>query len=61
MKSAIIDAAQARPKDLARRMRAMRKTVKEHDVGRWAAEFMGRLSEVRPVHHKRLRPTSTEP
>ena len=56
MKATILAAMHAKPRDLARRMRAMRKTVKEHDVVTWADEFMGRLSEVRPTHHKRLNP-----
>ncbi|HET6561793.1 MAG TPA: trehalose-6-phosphate synthase [Marmoricola sp.] len=47
MKQAIVDATQAPPKELTRRMRAMRKTVKEHDVVDWAESFMGRLAEVR--------------
>ena len=47
MKQAIVDAMQAQPRDLTRRMRAMRKTVKEHDVVGWAESFMGRLAEVR--------------
>jgi trehalose 6-phosphate synthase len=55
MKTALLDAMDGRPRDLSRRMRAMRKTVKEHDVAAWAADFMGRLREVRPDHHKRVR------
>jgi trehalose 6-phosphate synthase len=47
MKQAIVDAMNAPPRELARRMRAMRKTVKEHDVVDWAESFMGRLAEVR--------------
>ena len=47
MKQAIVDAMQAKPRDLGRRMRAMRKTVKDHDVVDWAESFMGRLAEVR--------------
>ena len=46
MKQAIMDAMQARPRDLGRRMRAMRKTVKDHDVVDWAESFMGRLADV---------------
>ncbi len=57
MKSAVMTAVHAKPRDLTRRMKAMRKTVKEHDVAAWAAQFMGRLSEVRPAHHKRVRPS----
>ena len=60
MKSAVMAAVQAKPRDLTRRMKAMRKTVKEHDVVTWADEFMGRLSEVRPGHHKRLRPSDDD-
>jgi trehalose 6-phosphate synthase len=60
MKGAILQAIHARPRELARRMRAMRKTVREHDVGAWADEFMGRLTEVRPGHTKRLRPPAPE-
>jgi trehalose 6-phosphate synthase len=56
MKSAIVSAMRATPRDLTRRMRAMRRTVKEHDVADWAEQFMTRLSEVRPTHQKRLRP-----
>jgi trehalose 6-phosphate synthase len=47
MKQAIVDAMQAQPRELGRRMRAMRRTVKDHDVVDWAESFMGRLAEVR--------------
>jgi trehalose 6-phosphate synthase len=57
MKQAIIDALRGRPRDLSRRMKAMRKTVQEHDVVDWAAQFLGRLEEVRPDHDKRLLPS----
>jgi trehalose 6-phosphate synthase len=60
MKAALLSAVHAKPRDLTRRMRAMRKTVKEHDVVSWAAEFMGRLSEVRPAHQKRVRPADED-
>ncbi len=53
MKSAVLEAMRARPADLARRMKAMRKTVKEHDVKDWAAQFLGRLDDVRSSHHRR--------
>jgi len=55
MKSTILQAMRARPRDLARRMRTMRRTVAEHDVADWAAGFMRRLEEPRE-HHKQLRP-----
>src|SRR5690606_25011121 len=44
MKSALIDAVNANPKDLAKRMRAMRKTGAEHDVTAWADRSLAALS-----------------
>jgi len=38
-------------------MRAMRKTVRSHDVVTWADQFVGRLSEVRAPHGRRVRPS----
>jgi trehalose 6-phosphate synthase len=58
MKSALLTAVQAEPKEVTRRMKAMRKTVQEHDVVDWAEQFMGRLDEVRPAHGKRLKGVS---
>jgi trehalose 6-phosphate synthase len=60
MKHAVREAMRARPADLTRRMKAMRRTVKEHDVADWAQEFLGRLDELRPEHHKRVRPVPDE-
>ena len=42
--------------DLARRMKAMRKQVMEHDVGAWADSFLAELSAIRPSHGKSVRP-----
>jgi trehalose 6-phosphate synthase len=56
MKAAIMAAAEARPRDLAKRMKAMRRTVREHTVTDWAEEFLTPLKENRPAHGKRLRP-----
>jgi hypothetical protein len=39
-------------------MKALRKTVQDHDVVDWAAQFMGRLDKVKPAHGKRLRGVS---
>jgi trehalose 6-phosphate synthase len=36
-------ALQASPRDLKRRMRAMRKQVREHDIAAWASDFLGDL------------------
>jgi trehalose 6-phosphate synthase len=56
MKAAIMAAAQARPRDLTRRMKAMRKTVRDHTVTDWAEDFLTPLKASRPTHSKRLRP-----
>jgi trehalose 6-phosphate synthase len=56
MKASILDAMHADPKERSRRMRAMRKTVGEHDVSDWAEAFLEVLNMVRPMHHKQLRP-----
>lgn len=55
MKAALLDAYHAPPKEVSRRMRAMRKTVRRHDVAAWAATFLDGLSEVSP-HSKSPRP-----
>jgi trehalose 6-phosphate synthase len=60
MKAAIVTAMHADPKDLTRRMRAMRKTVAEHDVKGWARRFLEVLADARPEHHKSLRPSTAD-
>jgi trehalose 6-phosphate synthase len=57
MKAALLDASRAEPRDRQRRMRAMRKTVRQADVGAWATSFLDELDEVRPPHGKKLKPT----
>jgi trehalose-6-phosphate synthase len=37
-------------------MRAMRKTVIEHDVKDWASGFLEALAEEQPTHRKQVRP-----
>ena len=61
MKAAILEAVNAPSKELTKRMKAMRKTVRGHDVSDWAEEFMGMLKEARPDHRKRLRPSKLLP
>ncbi len=56
MKDAIMTAVHAPPADRAKRMKAMRKTVAEHDVTDWAERFLAALAEVRPEHHKQVKP-----
>jgi trehalose 6-phosphate synthase len=57
MKSALLEAYAADGKDLTRRMRAMRKTVKNNDVAAWADSFMTALADVRDDHTKALKPS----
>jgi trehalose 6-phosphate synthase len=57
MKDRMLEATRADPKDLAKRMKAMRKTVSEHTVEDWAAAFLKVLSKARPMHTKQLRPS----
>jgi trehalose 6-phosphate synthase len=56
MKAQMLAAYEADPKDLGRRMRAMRKTVRENDVSHWASAFLRDLSSARNAHDKRVRP-----
>lgn len=56
MKQALLHAYEADPKDVARRMKAMRKTVIEKDVAHWAARFLDELAATRPDHGKSVRP-----
>jgi trehalose 6-phosphate synthase len=56
MKSALLAASRAEGRDRTRRMRAMRKTVIQHDVAAWADSFLEELAAVRPSHGKAVRP-----
>jgi trehalose 6-phosphate synthase len=56
MKARMLEAYHADPKDLSRRMRAMRKTVAENDVSHWASAFLDALSGAQPTHSKQTRP-----
>ncbi|MEJ7630521.1 MAG: trehalose-6-phosphate synthase [Nocardioidaceae bacterium] len=40
LKRAMLSAIRAEPRDLTRRMRAMRRQVHEHDISSWATEFL---------------------
>ena len=57
MKDKMLDAYRADEKDLAKRMRAMRKTVAENDVANWADAFLTELAATRPNHAKTIRPS----
>ena len=56
MKAALLEACRADEKELTRRMKAMRKTISQHDVKAWAESFMTELSGDRFVHGKKVRP-----
>jgi trehalose 6-phosphate synthase len=56
MKSALLEAYRADDKELTKRMRAMRKTVRNNDVAAWADSFMSALADVRDEHRKTLKP-----
>jgi trehalose 6-phosphate synthase len=56
MKAAIVGAAEAEEKEITRRMKAMRKTVTENNVGHWATSFLDELTAVRLAHGKAVRP-----
>ncbi len=58
MKATILQACRSEPKDLHRRMKAMRKTVRTHDVVDWADQFVGRLTEIRAPHGHTVRPVT---
>jgi len=56
MKATIMEAARAQPKEVSRRMKAMRKQILEHDVDQWAADFLEALASVPGAHGKTVRP-----
>ena len=60
MKAAIVTAMKAEPRELARRMKAMRKTVMSTTCKSWARSFLAVLAtRRRPEHHKHLRPSQS--
>jgi trehalose 6-phosphate synthase len=56
VKDAIRDAYHADARELNRRMRAMRKTLKAADITAWARSFLKAMDEIRPAHGKSLLP-----
>jgi trehalose 6-phosphate synthase len=46
LKSTLLAAMRADRRDLSRRMRAMRRQVGEHDIARWASDFLAELRRV---------------
>jgi trehalose 6-phosphate synthase len=51
LKDAIVRAATTGPAEARRRMRAMRRRVREHDVARWAADFLDTLRRIPAGDH----------
>ncbi|WP_137293632.1 alpha,alpha-trehalose-phosphate synthase (UDP-forming) [Nocardioides dongxiaopingii] len=51
MKAALLEAYRADGKELTRRMKAMRRTIKKHDVAAWADAFMTELADVEHSTH----------
>ena len=60
MKAALREAYQADEKDLTRRMRAMRRTIKSADITAWARSFLEALEDIRPAHGKSLLPADKD-
>ncbi len=56
MKSSMLEAYAADEKELTKRMRAMRKTIRQHDVAAWADSFMSELADVDNTHAKPVKP-----
>jgi trehalose 6-phosphate synthase len=56
MKSMMLEAINASPRENARRMKAMRKQVMENDIDLWAANFLRELTSARDPHAKNPRP-----
>ncbi len=61
MKAALLEACRAEPKELTKRMKAMRKTITQHDVKAWALSFLTDLEEQSAAssgHTKTVRPAT---
>jgi trehalose 6-phosphate synthase len=60
MKAALLEAYRAQPKELTKRMKAMRKQIIQHDVKAWADSFMTELADdAHHSHHsKTVRPAT---
>ncbi|HZJ06378.1 MAG TPA: trehalose-6-phosphate synthase [Nocardioidaceae bacterium] len=55
MKASIMEAVNASPREQGRRMRAMRKTVAEHDVKSYASGYLKVLGETESQHAREVR------
>ncbi|GAB2969378.1 alpha,alpha-trehalose-phosphate synthase (UDP-forming) [Nocardioides montaniterrae] len=59
MKQALLSAYRAEPGELTKRMKAMRKQIRQHDVAAWADSFMTELDD-EFVHNKTVRSADAE-
>lgn len=55
-KSALLQAMRASDRENGRRMKAMRKQVRDNDIDLWAENFLRELTAERELHEKRPRP-----
>ena len=58
MKAQMLAAYSADEKERTKRMKAMRKTVAEHDVAAWAGSFLEELGGTAVTHEKNVKPAS---
>ena len=58
MKAQMLAAYSADEKERTKRMKAMRKTVAEHDVAAWAGSFLEALGGTAVTHEKNVKPAS---
>lgn len=56
LKQALLTSVKANPRELRRRMRALRKQVMENHIDVWATNFLDELRRVREPHEKQTRP-----
>ncbi|MFD1859221.1 trehalose-6-phosphate synthase [Aeromicrobium camelliae] len=58
LKQKMLEAINASPREMGRRMKALRKQVMENDIDRWANDFLTELNEQRDPHGKTTRPVA---
>jgi trehalose-6-phosphate synthase len=61
LKTAIVRAATASPREATRRMRALRRRVRTHDVARWAGDFLRALERSAATNTQMLPPDEDDP
>jgi len=56
LKQQMLQAINASPREISRRMKALRRQVMENDIDRWANDFLTELARQREHHGKAMRP-----